>query len=170
MNAAVGETSARRARHSSATAPLRRSATGPALLRDEVAAPEVRSAQRRRAQAQVGLGCRPLDSGLDGGIRPDPPAAVVPGSGPGTLPLVGTAELRASDVHAVAASEEDPPGLLVPELHGDQRPRASSRALIARLVAVMRQASSRSSKTSSGSASSSRTLTHAEEFVIHPAS
>ena len=43
-------------------------------------------------------------------------------------------------------------------------------ALIARFVAVIRQASSRSSKTSSGSASSSRTLTQAEEFVAQPAS
>jgi len=42
--------------------------------------------------------------------------------------------------------------------------------LIARIVAVIRQASSRSSKTSSGSASSSRTLIHADEFVARPTS
>jgi hypothetical protein len=40
---------------------------------------------------------------------------------------------------------------------------------MARFVAVIRHASSRSSKTSSGSASSSRTLTHADEFVAQPA-
>ena len=48
--------------------------------------------------------------------------------------------------------------------------RASSNVLVARLVAVIRQASSRSSRTSWASASSSRTLTHADEFVVQPAS